>query len=45
MLTGRHGEKQVKRVLTEHEILSSTDHPFIVSLHASFQVGFLFAAL
>eukprot|EP00762_Andalucia_godoyi_P007396 ANDGO_07845.mRNA.1 Flippase kinase 1 len=27
---------KVKRVLTEREILATTDHPFIVSLHASF---------
>lgn len=28
---------KVKRVLTEREILTTTDHPFIVSLYATFQ--------
>jgi protein-serine/threonine kinase len=28
---------QVKRVLTEREILATTDHPFIVTLYCSFQ--------
>lgn len=28
---------QVKRVLTEREILATADHPFIVTLYYSFQ--------
>jgi serine/threonine protein kinase len=30
---------QVKRALTEREILATVDHPFIVTLYHSFQVG------
>eukprot|EP00698_Gefionella_okellyi_P003494 TRINITY_DN132_c0_g1_i3.p1 TRINITY_DN132_c0_g1~~TRINITY_DN132_c0_g1_i3.p1 ORF type:complete len:411 (-),score=85.78 TRINITY_DN132_c0_g1_i3:548-1780(-) len=30
-------KNKVKRVLTEHEVLASTDHPLIVTLYASFQ--------
>jgi len=30
-------KNKVKRVLTEHEVLASTDHPCIVTLYASFQ--------